>query len=103
MTAARTRAALEAAVEQYRRAHWGHRGPLPGLRSLHAADPRLTLVELGELVRVVYRTKKGPKGKETDYHHDFDEERPVLSYEPRSSLLVILGGKYHVEERGIVG
>ena len=104
MTTARgLRATAKKGIARYERDHWGHPGPAPGLRSLPAADPRLPLVELGELVSVVYRTTKGVRGRETDYDHTFDPKRPVLAYEPRSGRLVILGGKYHVEERGIVG
>ncbi len=94
---------FRAAIERYQRDHWGEAGPLPAVRSLVAADPRQMSIELGELVRVVYRTRKGGDRVLTDYHHDFTTPRPVLAYEPRTTLLLILGGKYHVETRGIVG
>ncbi len=90
-------------VERYQRDHWGEPGPSPSMRALAAADPRRGSIELGALVRVVYRTQKGGDRVLTDYHHDFSGPRPVLAYEPRTELLLILGGNYHVETRGIVG
>lgn len=91
--------AIEAALRQYQRDHWGQRGPR-GVRGLAAADPRVLSVELGELVAVVYRTKKGSDRRFTDYEHAFRSPRPILSYNP--SGLIIAGGVYHVEPRGIV-
>jgi hypothetical protein len=93
---------LDAAVAEYERVHWGQKGHYR-VRSGIAADPSLPLVELGALVRVVYRTKKGNDRVLTDYHHDFSERGlPVLAYEPRTTLLVISGGIYRVNERGII-
>jgi hypothetical protein len=91
--------AVKAAVAQYKRDHWGQPGPR-GVRAYAAADPRLLSIELGELVAVVYRTRKGGDRELTDYSHEFSRPRPVLSY--NRTGLVIAGGKYHVEERGIV-
>jgi hypothetical protein len=91
--------AVEAAVKQYRRDHWGQSGP-HRVRALRAADPRILSIELGELVAVVYRTKKGEDTRLTDYEHHFSRPLPVLSY--NHTGLVIAGGKYHVTERGII-
>jgi hypothetical protein len=49
---------------------------------------------------VVYRTKKGGDQVLTDYEHEFSHPRPRLAY--NESGLIIAGGKYRVEERGIV-
>ena len=103
MSGARTRAVVEKAVARYARDHWGQRGRHPGVRQLLAADPTRPLVELGQLVQITYRTRKGSEAEDVDYEHDFQRPYPVLAYEPGSSLLVILGGKYRVETRGIVG
>jgi hypothetical protein len=91
--------AIEAAVKQYRRDHWDRAGPHRA-RGLPAADPRILSIELGELVAVIYRTKKGEDTRLTDYEHHFSRPRPVLSYNPTG--LIIAGGKYHVTERGII-
>jgi hypothetical protein len=49
---------------------------------------------------VVYRTKKGADQVQTDYEHEFAHPRPRLAY--NESGLIIAGGKYRVETRGIV-
>ncbi len=91
--------AVEEAVKDFRKVHWGQRGNHE-LRSLPAADPRILSVELGDLVAVIYRTKKGKDRLLTDYDHRFSKPYPVLSYNPTG--LVISGGKYRVTERGII-
>ena len=71
------------------------------LRLVLARDFVLILsVELGELIMVVYRTKKGADQVLTDYEHEFAHPRPRLAY--NESGLLIAGGKYRVETRGIV-
>jgi hypothetical protein len=99
MSANPDRKAVEAAMRIYRRDHWGQRGSWKQSR-LSAADPRLLSVALGELVAVVYRTKKGGDVQLTDYEHHFSRPLPILSY--HAGGLLILGGKYHVTERGII-
>ena len=91
--------AVETAIRQYRRDHWGQPGPR-GVRAIVAADPRILSIELGALVAVVYRTKKGEDRSLTDYEHHFSRPLPILSY--NHTGLVIAGGKYHVTERGII-
>src|SRR5205807_1494549 len=90
---------VEAAIRQYKRDHWGASGPR-GVRALSAADPRILSIELGDLVAVIYRTKKGGDRELTDYEHHFARPFPVLSY--NETGLIIAGGKYHVTKRGIV-
>jgi hypothetical protein len=90
---------IEAAMRIYKRDHWGQTGPWD-VRRLTAADPRLVSVALGELVSVVYRTKKGRDRELTDYEHPFSRPLPVLAY--HGGGLLILGGKYRVTERGII-
>jgi len=87
------------ALKQYERDHWGQKGA-EKVRKLSAADPSIPSVELGELVMVVYRTKKGADQVLTDYEHEFAHPRPRLAY--NESGLIIAGGKYRVEMRGIV-
>jgi len=84
-----------------------HEGALPPreLRVMGAPSPfQADLVELGALVSVTYRTIKG-KGRRERYHdweHEFGPRvLPVLAFNDQG--LVILGGKYKVTPRGIVG
>ncbi len=91
--------AVKAAVKQYRKDHWGQSGT-QSKRTLIAADPRILSIELGELVAVTYRTKKGEDVRLTDYEHHFRRPLPILSY--NLTGLIIAGGKYHVTERGII-
>jgi hypothetical protein len=64
------------------------------------AEP--VLVQLGKLVSLVYRTRKGGDGGETDYAHDFGPDLPLLCYTIETKRLVIADGGYTVEPRGIV-
>ena len=97
---ARNPATVAEASKQYVRDHWGQRGS-GRPRKLSAADPRIPSVELGELVAIVYRTKKGEDLVLTDYEHEFEHPRPRLAY--NESGLLIAGGIYRVTTRGIVG
>lgn len=85
-----------------------HEGALPPLTMKTMAAPtpfRGDLVELGALVAITYRTRKGPsKGKQRygDWEHEFRTGHlPVLAF--NDTGLVILGGDYKVTSRGIVG
>lgn len=104
------RASSRAAQREYERKHWGHKARGVA-RSLEVVDPSHgSLVELGRLDRVEYVTsKKGDPARAT-YFHDFEGERPVLAFHvcarsrcPDRGKLVIAGGSYRVEDRGIVG
>jgi hypothetical protein len=99
LRARRNPATTAEARKQYERDHWGRKGE-GKVRKLSAADPRIPSVELGELVMVVYRTKKGGDTVLVDYEHEFSHPRPRLAY--NESGLVIAGGKYRIETRGIV-
>lgn len=60
------------------------------------------LIDRGELLGVVYRTRKGADPSEgVDYDHDFEKTRPRLAH--GKGGIVIVGGSYKVTERGIVG
>jgi hypothetical protein len=91
-----------AAMKMYERTHWGQVGPVD-YRKLRVADPfHDACVELGQLVSIVYRTKKGRDRELTDYEHEFKRELPRLAFTMNERLLVICGGGYTVSERGIV-
>jgi hypothetical protein len=71
-----------------------------------APDPTAApLVELGALVSVEYETIKTGDGPSI-YHHAFGDRhgrgRPVLVVNGEGRLLIV-GGKYRVQRRGIVG
>lgn len=74
-----------------------------GLKGNAARKDRLIL---GELVNVVYRTRKGiDKFELADYVHKVGRKGkglPFLGYDPRSKLMYVEGGCYVVENRGIV-
>ncbi len=89
----------------FKRLHWGHEGK--GQSSSHMApDPtKGPIVELGELTVVEYRTKKGRDRAQVDYVHKMGgvgSARPMLCMNGEGKLLIV-GGGYRVETRGIVG
>lgn len=93
---------LREAVEAYIETHWGE---LPD--HIHEIEDERyegsTLVELGELVSVTYRTAKGDE-QIHDYEHEFGEEGgdpPILAID-EDGRLAILGGDYIINERGII-
>ena len=88
------------ARRQYTRKHWGLRGQ-GAVREGRAPDPRQgTLVKLGELREVTYRTSKRGDGL-SDYVHEFEGRRPTLAFGPGG--LVVVGGSYRVRDGGIDG
>lgn len=93
-----------AALREYRRTHWGLSGK-HAVRAMHAPNPLGgTLVELGDLVSVVYRTAKLGDGGLAEYEHDFGRGGrglPLLAH--NETGLFIVGGRYRVTVRGIVG
>jgi hypothetical protein len=60
------------------------------------------VVELGELVGLIYRSDKGQRGRLRTYIH-FLEDPPRLVSNPEGSQLYIVGGSYRVTRRGIEG
>jgi hypothetical protein len=88
---------------EYVKTHWGQDGTR-GAERLKVATlaEGASLVLLGDLVSVVYRTRKGLDQDAVDYEHHFATPRPRLAYS-ESGLLVIAGGRYRIDERGIIG
>jgi hypothetical protein len=67
--------------------------------------PRLmppVVVELGELVGLIYRSDKGRPGRASTYIHRM-EDPPLLASDPSGSQLYLIGGSYRVTARGIEG
>ena len=91
--------------EQYVAKHWGQ--PADKRRVRQQPLPRVDegLVELGELVSLVYLTRKGRDGEGVEYEHEFEDTLPTLTFAPDGSGLVIVRGrsKYTVTNRGIEG
>jgi hypothetical protein len=83
-------------------------------RRFHGFDPKTvtsvagersiprTLVRLGDLVEVSYRSNKFDR-KTRDYVHKFGTPRPTLCTRPDGSGLFIVGGRFRNTARGIVG
>ena len=88
----------------YKAAHWGREAP-NGVQSASAGDPsKGPLVAYGELRSVTYSTRKGKDRELVDYVHAFRKERPVLAFNREGKgRLIVVGGSYTCEARGIVG
>ncbi|MFI5243731.1 MAG: hypothetical protein ACHQQR_00780 [Gemmatimonadales bacterium] len=85
---------------EYKAKHWGESGSRGSERlRVPTADGHLVL--LGELVAVTYRTVKFGDG-DSDYEHKFKGPRPRLVYNAAGGL-IIAGGKYRIDDRGIIG
>jgi len=86
----------------YEESHWGERGK-GRASTMTIPDPSDgPLVELGEVIEIVYRTKKGGDVRRVEYEHAFRKTLPRLVYN-RAGKLLLAGGTYRVTERGIVG
>ena len=97
---AKRRAPKANPAPSYEASHWGEFGK-GGASMMTIPEPE-GCVLLGELVEVIYKTKKGGDEKRVEYRHTFKGPRPKLVYNRRGKLL-IADGRYRVTERGIVG
>lgn len=61
-----------------------------------------TLVKLGELPEIAYRSNKWTGKKET-YLHKTGTPRPLLCCDPKGKQFYIVGGRMRATARGIVG
>jgi hypothetical protein len=96
------RAQLDAAERAYREFHWGDDPDATIDATIPAIAPGDVLPVLGELVRVDYLAKK--RGELATWWHPFQTPRPLLASTCDSRpRLVIVGGGYKIEPRGIVG
>jgi hypothetical protein len=100
--------------QAYREKHWGRDAPKREIRNQPLPNVTHGVIDLGELVSVVYLTEKGGDGELVEYEHYFsdglpesrrDGTRPMLSFAPDGSGLVIVRGpsEYTVTNRGIEG
>lgn len=93
--------ALESAKRTYEGFHWGNRPTR--VRKQRVSVPRGPLVEIGTLVAVEYETAKGGK-KSHVYRHEMGEDsgvKPKLAFDKKKKLHIV-GGRYKIEDRGIV-
>jgi hypothetical protein len=60
------------------------------------------VVELGELMGLIYRSDKHKPGQPSTYIH-FMEVPPRLASNPEGTQLYLVGGNYRVTSRGIEG
>lgn len=57
-------------------------------------------VFIGKLTGVMYTATRD--GKSEEFYHEFKRGKPILAASAEGHQLLILGGKYHFTERGIV-
>jgi len=90
------------AREAWKAVHWGAPELTPD-EDLPTADPReKNFPSMGELVAIEYRTAKGTERLEV-WRHEFKQPLPWLLFSAKDGRLLIAGGAYHIDERGIVG
>jgi hypothetical protein len=92
---------MEKACDVYRGFHWNKEAEEALLIKDVEQIPE-TVVVLGELTGITYRTVKGPGSDPVLYVHAFDEPLPFLCCDPGKKQLYILAGGYTIEDRGIV-
>lgn len=64
--------------------------------------PRRVLVGLGRLKGLIYSSDRGQCGRPRTFVH-FMKTPPLLASNPDGTQLYILGGRYRVTRKGIVG
>jgi hypothetical protein len=77
-------------------------GPSRVVRVSHSRVIPPVVVELGELVGLIYRSDKGQPGRPRTYIH-FMENPPRLVCNPEGTQLYVVGGSYRVTPQGIEG
>lgn len=60
------------------------------------------VVDLGEMVGIIYRSDKGQLGQPQAYVH-FMQDPPRLVSNVEGTQLYIVGGSYHITQQGIEG
>ncbi len=77
-------------------------GPAHAVKVHHSRVIPPVVVELGELVGLMYRSDKGQSGQPLTYIHRM-EDPPRLVSNIEGTQLYIAGGSYRVTPRGIEG
>ena len=91
---------LELAKKTFR--HWHGFGPKDVLAARAEARIPRTLVKLGTIPKIIYRSNKWD-GKATTYEHATSGPQPWLCTGPDGRGLFIVGGNVKVTKRGLVG
>lgn len=91
---------LNKAFSGYHSFHWG-REPKEVIQFHNVIQVPDVVVVLGDLTAVIYRTRKGEEGM-VHYIHSFSNPAPKLTCDTDMRQLFIMGGRYHIEDRGIV-
>ncbi len=68
----------------------------------HARLMPAVVVQLGELIGLIYRSDKWQSGSPRTFIH-FMEDPPRLVCDPPGTQLYVVGGSYRVSSRGIEG
>ena len=76
-------------------------GAAPFVRCHRRRAPRI-LTPLGQLKGLIYSSDRGQCGRPRTFVH-FMETPPLLASNPGGTQLYILGGRYRVTRKGIVG
>jgi hypothetical protein len=90
---------IQRAIEQYRGFHWGE-NPTE-IQEYDVDDVPEVVHGLGKAEGILYRTTKTGDG-DMLYLHQFDEPQPLLATGLDRKQLHLLGGRYTIEDRGIV-
>lgn len=92
--------ALRQGMGLYRQ--FNHFRPARVVKVRHARLMPPVVVELGELVGLIYRSDKGQPGRPRAYIHLL-QDPPLLVSNSDGTQLYIVGGSYRVTRRGIEG
>jgi hypothetical protein len=79
-----------------------HSFPPFGLRRSRCRRSPKLMVEVGQLKGLIYSSDRGQCGKPRTFVH-FLETPATLASNPEGTQLYILGGRYRVTRKGIVG
>lgn len=91
------------ALKFYEAFHWGIQSDKQGYEKHILLDENDVLCEIGKLRAVVYETRKGEDMKASEFwFHSFNVPFPVLSTTSIGKGLFISGGKFKIEENGII-
>lgn len=104
----RRNAPYDPAVAMYKRLHWGIDPKDLRPKQMFAATLKPPFAVMGDLVAIVYRTRKDGEGcrdKACEYEHEFGPGTKLV-VNGQGELLIAKtsrSGGYHVTDRGIVG
>ena len=77
-------------------------GPSSLVRVRHSREVPAVVVEIGQLVGLIYRSEKWQAGRPRNFIH-FMQDPPRLACNAAGTQLYVVGGNYRVTDRGIEG